>query len=65
MHYKSCEDIKLMIVTFYNCDFKLYKVRQFKNETGILLVQRVNGGELDYTAVHDVIFSAAEKRVDA
>ena len=23
-HYKSCEDIKLMIVTFYNCDFKLY-----------------------------------------
>ena len=19
-HYKSCEDIKLMIVTFYNCD---------------------------------------------
>ena len=23
-HYKSCEDIKLMIVTFYNCDFKLH-----------------------------------------
>ena len=23
-HYKSCEDIKLMIVIFYNCDLKLY-----------------------------------------
>ena len=23
-HYKSFEDIKLMIVIFYNCDFKLY-----------------------------------------
>ena len=22
--YRSCENLKLMIVTFYNCDFKLY-----------------------------------------
>ena len=24
LHYKSCEYIKLMIVTFYNCDLRLY-----------------------------------------
>ena len=32
-HYKSCGDIKLMIVTFYNCDIKLY----FDNSSVLLL----------------------------